>query len=101
MKKIASVLFLALTVPAAAMEIRVHPGHQIYLYELDARRGLSTAMIQNLAIVQPGGEAVRLSALTVELRAGDFVRQTLSYGQTDLSRAAARMPSRSAMRWSA
>lgn len=83
---------LILALPAAAMEVRIHPGmHGIYLYEIEPRRGLSTALIQNLAIVQPEGSPIPLTEVSIELRSGDRVRQTLRYDQTDLAAAAARM----------
>jgi hypothetical protein len=46
-----SLLFASL--PAAALEVRVHPAEVVYAYEVDPARALSTVVLQNMAVVQP------------------------------------------------
>ena len=48
-------------------------------------------MLQNLAVVNPGGAAVTLDRLRIEVRAGERVRQTFSFEGPDLDEAGARM----------
>lgn len=95
MKRAATISLAAIAIVAAlplgALELRVHPGKEIYLYEVDARRGLSSAIVQNLALVQGDGAAVTAEELTIDLTAAGSVRQTLRYGGDDLAKAAARM----------
>ena len=92
MRTAVPLLLLALATPAPGLEVRVHPGRNgIYLYEVDARRGLSTAMIHNLAVLQHDGPALRLTGLSIDLRAGDRIRQTLRFDGDDLAKAAVRM----------
>lgn len=95
MKRAFVILIGCLTVPLMALEIRIHPGQkELYLYEVDARRGISTAMIQNLAVVNGAEEpAVRLSQLRIELRTGDRVRQSVVFSSEELATAGARMAS--------
>lgn len=91
MRFVVAIVMMLLAAPLPALEIRVHPGKELYLYETDARRGLSTVMLQNVAVVQNEGEAVSLRSLTIELVAAERVRQTLHFGQEDLAKSAARM----------
>jgi len=89
---VVTLLSLALAMPATALEVRIHPGQEgVYPYEVDARRGLSTALIHNLAILQQDGPPVRLTEVSIDLRAGDRIRQTLRFDQADLAMAAGRM----------
>jgi len=86
-------LMVLIALPVAAFEIRVHPGKEIYLYEVDGRRGISSALVQNLALLQSEGSAatVTVSELTIELTAAGRVRQTTRFDEEDLGKAAARM----------
>jgi hypothetical protein len=93
-RTLTALLLLGLAIPAPALEVRIHPGQDgLYVYEVDARRGLSTAMIQNLAVVQRDGVPIALADLSIELRAGDRVRQVHRFDQADLAAAAGQMDS--------
>lgn len=92
MKIIAAFSLLVLcALPLEALEVRVHPGKEIYVYEVDARRGLSTAMIQNLGLLQSDGSPVKMDELLIDLTAAGRVRQTIRYSGEDLAKAAGRM----------
>jgi hypothetical protein len=91
-KLVGSLLLLVLSsFPLSALELKVHPGGEIYLYDVEPRRGLTSAMIQNLAVVAGENETVQLKEVTVELLAGGRIRSTLRFDETDLGKAAARM----------
>lgn len=87
----AAVLASAFAFPASALELRVHPGSPVYLVDVDPRHGVQSAMIQNLAVVNPDGAGVTLDQLRIEVRAGDRIRQTLAFDGSDLDKAGARM----------
>ncbi len=90
--KVAAVLLAPLlALPAAALELRVHPAPPVYLVDVDARHGVRSAMLQNLAVLNPDGEVVTLDRIRVEVRAGERVRQAHSFDAPDLDAAGARM----------
>lgn len=91
-KIVVTLLSLVLAMPATALDVRIHPGQDgIYQYEVDARRGLSTVLIQNLAILQQDRQPVRLTDVSINLRAGDRVRQVLRFDRADLTTTAGQM----------
>lgn len=82
---------LLLPLPAAALEVRVHPGEVVYTYEVEAQRGLSNVQIQNIAVVQPDGGPVTIDSLEIQvIRDGQAV-QTLLVPAADLEKSAQRM----------
>ena len=54
----------------AALEVRFHPADTVYSHEVDAGRGLSTVVLQNVALVQREGGAVTVESLEIDVRAG-------------------------------
>lgn len=58
---------------AAALEVRFYPQSSLHLHPLDDQRGISSAVLQNAAVVNRGDAPVTLSAVDLEL---------LSAGQT-------------------
>ena len=91
--RIALALLLALrvTAPASAAQIRRNPAGEIYLYEVDSRRGLTSAMLSNVAIVNDGGAVLRLTRVDVELTANGDVRGSVVLQEAQLDAAARRM----------
>lgn len=82
---------LLLPLPAAAIEVRVHPGEVVYTYEVEPQRGLSTVQLQNIAVVQPEGAPVTIDSLEIQaIRDGQAV-QTLVVPAADLEKSAQRM----------
>ncbi len=63
----------------------------MYLVDVDPRHGVQSAMVQNLAVLNPDGTPVALDQLRIEITAGVRVRQTLFFDGTDLDKAGARM----------
>jgi murein DD-endopeptidase MepM/ murein hydrolase activator NlpD len=83
---------LASAKPASdGISLRIYPQAPLYMVDIDANRDLRSAMVQNLAIINPSGAQVRLDSLRVEIKAGVRVVQTLFFEATDLDQAAARM----------
>src|SRR4051794_36772959 len=68
---------LLLSLPLAALEIRVQPGEVVYAYEVDPARGLYTVMLQNVAVVQKDGGLVTLESLEIQAVNGGQILQTL------------------------
>src|SRR4051794_41237062 len=68
---------LLLSLPLAALEIRVQPGEVVYAYEVDPARGLYTVMLQNVAVVQKNGGPVTLDSLEIQAVNGGPILQTL------------------------
>ena len=88
---------LAATPPAApkqvaeALAVRIYPAAPIYTIDVDASHDLRSVMLQNLAVLNLGEAPVRLDRLTIEIRSGAQVRQTLQFDGTNLDAAAAHM----------
>jgi murein DD-endopeptidase MepM/ murein hydrolase activator NlpD len=55
--------------PTAGLEVRVFPS-RVYTHGVDTHRGLESALVQNLAVVNRGAEPATLVALDLEVRAG-------------------------------
>lgn len=55
--------------PNAGLEVRVFPS-RVYTHGVDTHRGLESALVQNLALVNRGAEPATLVALDLEVRAG-------------------------------
>jgi murein DD-endopeptidase MepM/ murein hydrolase activator NlpD len=91
MRRILALLLILIPLPAAAFEIRVHPGEVVYTYEADPAHGLYTVMIQNLAIVQPEGGPVTLESVEIQARSNGQAVQTLMIPAADLDKGAQRL----------
>jgi murein DD-endopeptidase MepM/ murein hydrolase activator NlpD len=84
-------MLLLLPLPAAALELRVHPGEVVYTYEVEPQRGLSNVFLHNIAVVQPEGGAVTIESLEIQvLRDGQAV-QTLLVPAADLDKSVQRI----------
>lgn len=91
MRRIFALLLVLLPLPAAALEIRVHPADVVYAYEVDPARGLYTAVVQNVAIVQKDGAAVTVDSLEVQAVSGGQILQTIVIPAADLDKGAQRL----------
>jgi murein DD-endopeptidase MepM/ murein hydrolase activator NlpD len=88
-----ALLLLASLLPcsAQALEIRFHPGEVVYTWEVDPARQLSTAVLQNVAVVQGAGEPVTVDSVVFEVRAGGATVQSLTVPAARLDAAAKRL----------
>jgi murein DD-endopeptidase MepM/ murein hydrolase activator NlpD len=84
-------LLLILPLPAAALEVRVHPGGVVYAYEADAAHGLNTVMIQNLAVVQTGSDTITLESIEIQALSKGQAVQTLVVPAEALDKSAQRL----------
>lgn len=91
MRKLPLFLLALLPLPAAAVEVRFHPGDVVYTYEVDPTRGLTTVVLQNIAVVQKDAEPVTLESLEIQVVSEGQVTQTLTVPQTELDASAQRM----------
>jgi murein DD-endopeptidase MepM/ murein hydrolase activator NlpD len=91
MRKLPLLLLSLLPLPAAAVEVRFHPGEVVYTYEVDLTRGLTTVVLQNIAVVQKDAEPVTLESLEIQVVSEGQVTQTLAVPQTELDASAQRM----------
>jgi hypothetical protein len=84
--------WLVLVPPAAGgpLQVRWYPDRALRAYELEPQRGLSSALLQNLAVVNGGAQAVTLEGLELELLDAGEVVQQHRLGPADLERAAKR-----------
>ncbi|HEY3175188.1 MAG TPA: M23 family metallopeptidase [Candidatus Polarisedimenticolia bacterium] len=73
---------------APSVVVRFYPQRTLRTYEMDARRGLGDALLQNAAIVNGSGGAVTLDRVEFDLIAGDAAVQTRRLGAADLEKAA-------------
>lgn len=85
---------LAASIPApasaaSALQVRFHPSTQVYSHELDHAHGVQSVVVQNLAVVNSGPEAVDIDRVVLELRSEGGVLQTQQLAATDLDRVAA------------
>jgi len=71
------------------LEIRFYPD-RIYAFEAEVRRGISTLVLQNAAIVNRGRAAVELTGGKLEVLAGDEVVQSVPLSQAALEALAVR-----------
>ncbi|HEV2846871.1 MAG TPA: hypothetical protein VG477_18590, partial [Thermoanaerobaculia bacterium] len=65
MKRILIPILVLFPLPLAAFEIRVHPGEVVYTWEVDAQRGLSTVVLQTVAVGQKAGPPVPVESLEI------------------------------------
>lgn len=91
MRRLFALLLVLLPLPAAALEVRVHPGDFVYAYEVDAARGLYTVVLQNVAVVQKEGDPVTLESIEIQAVSGGQPVQTLTVPAADLDKSAQRM----------
>jgi murein DD-endopeptidase MepM/ murein hydrolase activator NlpD len=69
-----------------AVQIRFYPGRNLRVYEVDARHGLSGALLQNAAIVNRTDFPVTFERAEIELISGGSVIQVHRLSQRDLDR---------------
>jgi murein DD-endopeptidase MepM/ murein hydrolase activator NlpD len=82
--------------PAAALEIRsCHD--QIRATPLNDERGIQSALVQTIAIINNGKSATRIASLDIDLLAEGVVRDRRHLGAEDISKAIAAAPQLSAM----
>jgi murein DD-endopeptidase MepM/ murein hydrolase activator NlpD len=91
MKRLLLPTLLLLSLPLAALEIRVQPGEVVYAYEVDPARGLYTVMLQNVAVVQKEGGPVTLESLEIQAVNGGQAVQTVVIPAVDLEKSAQRL----------
>ena len=91
MRKLPLLLLCLLSVQAAAVEVRFHPGDVVYTYEVDPGRGLSTVVLQNVAVVQTEAEPVTVESLEIQAVSKGQVTQTQIVPQEDLDKSAQRL----------
>lgn len=91
MKRLLIPTLLLLSLPLAALEIRVQPGEVVYAYEVDPARGLYTVLLQNVAVVQKDGGPVTLDSLEIQAVNGGQVVQTVVVPAADLEKSAQRL----------
>ncbi|HEY2292615.1 MAG TPA: M23 family metallopeptidase [Thermoanaerobaculia bacterium] len=91
MKKLLIPTLLLLSLPLAALEIRVQPGEVVYAYEVDPARGLYTVLLQNVAVIQKDGGPVTLDSLEIQAVNGGQVVQTVVVPAADLEKSAQRL----------
>lgn len=77
--------------PLAALEVRFHPAEVVYTYEVEPSKGLSSAVLQNIAVVHKDGGAVTVESLEIQVTSGGQTVQTLIVPAAELDRAAQRM----------
>ncbi|HEY4591897.1 MAG TPA: M23 family metallopeptidase [Thermoanaerobaculia bacterium] len=91
MKRLLIPTLLLLSLPLAALEIRVQPGEVVYAYEVDPARGLYTVLLQNVAVVQKDGGPVTLDSLEIQAVNGGQAVQTVIVPAADLEKSAQRL----------
>lgn len=91
MKRLLIPTLLLLSLPLAALEVRVQPGEVVYAYELDPARGLYTILLQNVAVVQKDGGPVTLESLEIQAVNGGQAVQTVIVPAADLEKSAQRL----------
>jgi murein DD-endopeptidase MepM/ murein hydrolase activator NlpD len=86
------VVLLFLASGLSALEVRFHPGEVVYTYAIDPARGLSSAVLQNVAIVQPpGGAPVTVESVEIRVLSAGETAQTVVVGAAELDAAAQRL----------
>ena len=91
MRRIFALLLVLLPLPAAALEVRVHPADVVYAYEVDPGRGIYTVMLQNVAVVQKEGGPVTVESLEIQAVNGGQIAQTLVIPGADIDKGAQRL----------
>jgi len=74
--------------PEAGVEVRFYPQKQIWSYQLDAARGLHSAVLQNTAIVNRGTQAVVVGQVRFDVMRKDDVVLSRTLCASDLDAAA-------------
>jgi hypothetical protein len=72
----------------AALDVRFHPGEVVYTHEVEPTRGLSTVVLQNIALVQREGAPVTLESLEIQVLSGGQAVQTQTVPAAALDQAA-------------
>ena len=91
MKRFLIPTLLLLSLPLAALEIRVQPGEVVYAYEVDPARGLYTVLLQNVAVVQKDGGPITLDSLEIQAVNGGQAVQIVIVPAADLEKSAQRL----------
>jgi murein DD-endopeptidase MepM/ murein hydrolase activator NlpD len=80
---------LAALSSAQALDIRFYPAKQLRAYELDAVRGIRSAVLQNAAIVNDGDADITISQVDIEVTAAGVASETRVLRAAELDRMAA------------
>lgn len=80
---------LQVAASAAALDLRAWPGARIYAVPLDAARGLHSALVQNLALVNDGTGPVTLDTLELAILRGSDVRTLVAADLEGMAQATA------------
>jgi murein DD-endopeptidase MepM/ murein hydrolase activator NlpD len=89
MMSLAALGLLAALDSAQALDIRFYPGKQLRAYELDATRGLRSAVLQNAAIINDGDADITISQVDIEITAAGVASEARTLRAADLDRMAA------------
>lgn len=81
---------VAPTLAAPQLEIRFYPAGELRLQPLDARRGVSSGVLQNAAVINRDDVAVTLDSLSLDLLDGESLVQSNPLAGTSLAALAAR-----------
>lgn len=76
-----------------ALEVRFHPGQVVYTYEVDPARGLSTIVLQNIAVVRKDGPPVTIESLEIQALFDGQPVQTMTVPAVVLEQTARQMSS--------
>lgn len=91
MKTLACLAFAAAmcaTPVASALQVTFYPNARAYAYEAEARRGVRTLMVHNIAIRNDTDAPVTLDTVTLELMTGARVVESRVLAEPELTRAA-------------
>lgn len=80
----------AASVQAGPVDIRTYPASEIRTHEIDRAHGLSSLLLQNLALVNDGCGELTLEQVTLELRRDEKLLQTQVLDAADLAALATR-----------
>jgi murein DD-endopeptidase MepM/ murein hydrolase activator NlpD len=91
MKKLALILLAGWSVPAAAsgLEIRACPSQHARSYPLDTAHSATSLVLQNIALLNTGGQPVAVDRLDIELLREGVALDRRTLASEDLARAAA------------
>ncbi len=77
--------------PSGRLTIRTLPGGPLYLWEMAGDKNLSSAVLQNVSIINHSGASVVLRSITLEMMRGAVPIQTRAFGSAELEELAAYM----------
>lgn len=86
-------LLAAAPVFPAGLEVRFHPDKKLYAYEIEARRGLASVLLQNASIVNVSPAPITVERVEIDLLGGGTPAEptvSLHLGAADLDKSAAR-----------